>query len=38
LPCRFRPDETGSMGIMRAEIANIVDEMQQSIGLLRRHL
>jgi len=24
--------------MMRAEISNVVDEMKQSIGLLRRHL
>jgi hypothetical protein len=24
--------------LMRAEIVNLVDEMKQSIGLLRRHL
>jgi len=27
-----------SKSTMRAEIANLVDEMQQSIALLRRHL
>jgi hypothetical protein len=30
---RFQPG-----GTMRAEIATIVDELKQSLGLLRRHL
>ena len=29
---------SSSSDIMRAEITNLVDEMKQSIGLLRRHL
>jgi hypothetical protein len=28
----------GAGGAMRAEVQNIVDEIKQSVGLLRRHL
>jgi hypothetical protein len=34
---RQRKSQSGGR-VMRAEIASIVDEIKQSIGLLRRHL
>jgi hypothetical protein len=33
-----QPNSLHGVGIMRAEIATIVDEIKQSVGLLRRHL
>jgi len=33
-----KPHGTGSGQVMRAEIERLVEEIKQSIGLLRRHL
>jgi hypothetical protein len=38
VPSRYIPVRRGAESIMRAETENVVEEIKQSVGLLRRSL